>query len=395
MTRAVLVLNVGSSSVKLAAYPISVLAEDAPPLARGELSGIGGALNAKIAIAGAEARAETPDDGCHAHERAIKWLLSRVLAQTGDIDVAVAGHRVVHGGTDYSAPVAITADVLRDLEALTPLAPNHQPHNLAGVAAISASLPDVPQVACFDTAFHRTQPRVAQLFALPRALTDKGVVRYGFHGLSYDYISGILSAHVPPPERDRVIVAHLGHGASLCALKDGRSIATTMGFTAMDGLPMGARCGDLDPGVVLHLMREEGMSLDAVDDLLNNRSGLLGVSGLSADMRVLLESKDARAQEAVDLFVYRTVREIGALATVLGGADALIFTAGIGENAAPIRKAVCEGLLSLGIDFDSAANDQGGPRISRPGSRMSAWVIATDEALVIARSTAACLTESG
>jgi acetate kinase len=294
----------------------------------------------------------------------------------------------------YSQPVLIDERVIAALDALVPLAPLHQPHNLAAIRAIAATAPEIPQVACFDTAFHRTQPPVAQAFALPREISAKGVRRYGFHGLSYEYIASALPRLAPDCAQGKLVVAHLGNGASMCAIENGRSIATTMGFTAVDGLPMGTRTGALDPGVVLYLMQHEGMSAEAVEHLIYHRSGLLGVSGLSSDMRTLLASDLPAAKEAVDLFVYRTGRELGSLAAALGGLDALVFTAGIGEHAAEIRAQVCRNARWLGIALDEDANAKGGPRISQRGSSVSAWVIPTDENLMIARHTRRLLDEA-
>jgi acetate kinase len=286
--------------------------------------------------------------------------------------------------------------VVNELRRLVPLAPLHQPHHLAAIAALYKLHPGLPQVACFDTAFHQTQPLVASSFALPHALTAEGVRRYGFHGLSYEYIAGAF-AQQPGAQaaQGRVVVAHLGSGASMCALRDGRSVATTMSFTPLDGLPMSRRCGSLDPGVVLYLMQEKNMSADAVSTLLYHDSGLLGVSGLSDDMQTLLASSDARAAQAVDLFVYRVGRELGSLAAALGGLDALVFTAGIGEHAVEIRRRVCADADWLGVELDEAANAAHGPRITKSGSRTSAWVIPTDEDLMIARHTAALLPAGG
>jgi len=294
---------------------------------------------------------------------------------------------VVHGGEAFAAPVRLDDAVLAALDALVPLAPLHQPHNLVPIRALAARRPDLIQVACFDTAFHRTIPEVAQSFALPAAVTDKGVRRYGFHGLSYAYIASVLPAVDPRAAAGRTVVLHLGGGASMGALHRGRSVASTMGFTALDGLPMGTRSGQLDPGVVLYLIDELGMDARAIEDLLYRRSGLLGVSGLSSDMRVLLQSDAARARFAVELFVYRIARELGSLAAALGGLDALVFTAGIGEHAAPVRAAVCRAAAWLGVALDEAANAAHGPRISTAESRTAAWVIPTDEELMIARQT--------
>ena len=268
-----------------------------------------------------------------------------------------------------------------------PLAPHHQPDNLAGVNAVAAARPGLPQVACFDTAFHRTQPRLAQIFAIPRALTDDGIIRYGFHGLSYEHIASVLPHHAGARADGRVVVAHLGHGASLCAMRERKSVATSMGFTALDGLVMGKRPGTLDPGVVLHLLQDKNMSVEEVADLLHNRSGLLGVSGLSDDMRDLLGNGDARAKEAVDLFIFRAVREIGALVAVLGGLDGLVFTAGIGENAGEVRARIAAGLDWLGLRLDADSNDANATRISAPDSAIEVFVIPTDEERVIAHYT--------
>jgi len=301
----------------------------------------------------------------------------------GQVEAAAVGHRVVHGGTVFAGPVRIDCAVLDELEALCPLAPLHEPHNLA----IAHLAPSLPQVACFDTSFHHGQPAVAQRFALPGELHEAGVRRYGFHGLSYDYIASALRERAPAIASGRVVAAHLGAGASLCAMRDGKSIDTTMGFTALDGLPMATRCGALDPGVILYLLSERGMDARSIEELLYQHSGLLGMSGISGDMRQLLASKDRRAGEAVELFVYRICRELGALAATLGGLDGLVFTAGIGEHASEIRSRVCEGSRWLGVVLDAAANARGEECISAPASRVSVWVIPTDEERMIARQT--------
>ena len=277
--------------------------------------------------------------------------------------------------------------MLADLEKLVPLVPLHQPHNLAAIKVVAERAPELPQVACFDTAFHRTQPAIAQLFALPRQYADEGVLRYGFHGLSYEYIASVLPDVDPHAAAGRTVVAHLGNGASMCAMKHGHSVATTMGFSSVDGLPMGTRCGALDPGVMLYLMDRHGLDLRELEKLLYKKSGLLGVSGISSDVRTLLASPDPRAAEALDLFVYRIGRELGSLAAALGGLDALVFTGGIGENAAVIRQRVCQDAAWLGIKLDEAANEAGGPCISRRESRVAAWVIPTNEELMIAQHT--------
>ncbi len=277
--------------------------------------------------------------------------------------------------------------VIAALEKLEPLAPLHQPHNLAAIKAIRQRASELPQVACFDTSFHRSQPAIGQIYAIPRKYTDEGVIRYGFHGLSYEYISSVLPKYDEKLAAGRVIVAHLGNGASMCAMRNGRSIACTMGFTAVGGLPMGTRCGDIDPGIPLYLMNQHGMDAYSIENLIYNQSGLLGVSDISSDMRILLASRDPQAKEAVDLFVYRIGREIGSLAAALGGIDGIIFTGGIGENSSVIRDSVCRDAKWLGLDFDEKANETGGPRISRVNSRISAWVVPTNEELMIAMHT--------
>lgn len=308
-------------------------------------------------------------------------------SEAGDTPAAI-GHRVVHGGARYSSPVLIDARVLETLRDLVALAPLHQPANLAGIEAASQRFPGVPQVACFDTAFHRTHADVVQLIPLPARFRDAGVRRYGFHGLSYDYIAGALPQLAPAIARGRVIVAHLGSGASLCSLRDGKSVDSTMSFTALDGICMSTRPGAIDPGAILFLMQHEKLNAGQIEQILYRESGLLGISQISGDMRTLLASQDSHAKLAVDHFVWRIVREIGALAAGLGGLDGLVFTAGIGERSAPIRRRICESSSWLGIQLDDAANNAGGPLISRSGSRVSVWVIPTDEEAIIARHTA-------
>jgi acetate kinase len=300
---------------------------------------------------------------------------------------------VVHGGAEFSQAVRIDAQVLAKLESLIPLAPLHQPHNLKPIRIVAELEPQVPQFACFDTAFHHGQREVAQAFALPGTITGRGVRRYGFHGLSYEYIASELPRIEPKAAAGRVIAAHLGNGASMCALDAGKSVASTMGFTAVDGLPMGTRCGNVDPGVILYLMDQLKMDTRAVEKLIYHESGLLGVSGMSSDMRTLLASDDPRARFAVDLFVYRIGRELGALAATLKGIDAIVFTAGIGEHAAVIRERICRDAAWLGVELDAAANEAGGPRISTASSKVSAWVIPTNEELMIARHSCTLLAE--
>jgi acetate kinase len=325
------------------------------------------------------------------HDACLRALGDWLGAHLGDLRLRGVGHRVVHGGTEFSAPVRIDDAVLAKLERLCPLAPLHQPHNLAGIRAIAARRPDLPQVACFDTAFHRTHPELADWFALPRRFHDDGIRRYGFHGLSYEYIARTLPAVAPELADARVVVAHLGNGASMCAMRAGRSLDSTMSFTALDGLPMGTRCGALDPGVVLHLNRAYGMDADAIEAMLYHECGLKGVSGISNDMRDLEASDDPAAAQAIDLFVWHVARELGALAAVLGGLEGIVFTAGIGEHAPAIRARVCALAAWLGVTLDPAANQAGGPRISAAGSRVAVFAIPTDEEQMIARHTFAAL----
>ena len=393
MTDAVLVFNVGSSSVKFALYVVKTL----DLLCRGSVEAVG-TERARFRIAGPRAN----DIGCEAsppqrgdHAVAVEWLLAMLANRLPDIALSAAGHRVVHGGTDFADPVRIDDRVLAALDALVPLAPSHQPQNLAAIRAVARAAPALPQVACFDTAFHRTQPAHAQRFALPRALTNEGVVRYGFHGLSYDYLSGVLPEHAGARPDGRVILAHLGHGASLCALRERRSIATTMGFTALDGLIMGTRSGSIDPGVLLYLIEQKGMTPAAVSDLLYNRSGLLGVSGVSDDVRVLEADRGAQAEEALDFFAYRAAREIGSLAAALGGLDVLVFSAGIGERSSSMRARICAYSAWLGITLDERANAVNAVRVAATGSPVDVLVIPTDEEIVIARAARRLLRTAG
>ncbi|SHE61202.1 acetate kinase [Modicisalibacter ilicicola DSM 19980] len=385
MTDVVLVVNTGSSSIKVATY---ALVDPEEPLWKGEIDGIGRTPTYESRSGKAPGPQQAvPSEFARGHRSLIHWLLERLRQEQPTLKVAAAGHRVVHGGRRFSAPALVTETVLEELHGLSALAPSHQPHNLAGIQAVADTWPEIPQVACFDTAFHRSQPRVAQLFALPRWLSDEGVLRYGFHGLSYEYIASVLPDYLGTRAEGRIVVAHLGHGASLCALRDRHSIATSMGFTALDGLVMGKRCGALDPGVVLHLLRDRGMSMQQVDALLSHESGLLGVSGISDDMRDLLESDDPHAREAIELFVYRALSQLGALVAQLGGLDGLVFTAGIGEHSPEIRRRLVAGLAWLGASLDPAANAAGASCISSPTSALPVHVIATDEEGVIARHT--------
>lgn len=383
----ILALNSGSSSLKFALFEVG--GEPLLLTAKGEIAGIGTAPRFRAVDADGHVLSERdwPSGAALQHEAFLAELLSWIDSYRGDDRLAAVGHRVVHGGTRFSAPVLLDDRVLSELDGLAPLAPLHQPHNLAAVRVLKTIRPDLPQVACFDTAFHHDMPPVATRFALPRDYEASGVRRYGFHGLSYEYISGAFAAIAPKVSVGRVVVAHLGNGASLCAMRGGHSVDTTMGFTALEGLPMGTRCGALDPGVILYLLQERNMVAQAIQDLLYQSSGLLGVSGISSDMHILLDSSDPRAREAIELFVFRIVREIGGLASSLGGLDALVFTAGIGEHSPEIRRRVCEGVRWLGIDIDHAANQAGKTCLTAPASRVSAWMVPTDEDLMIARHT--------
>jgi acetate kinase len=386
---AVLVLNAGSSSLKMSLFRRGPGAELGLAV-RGRVEGIGTG-HPRLTLQRDDGvpltDAALPPGQATDHRGALAELVGALAAQPERAEIGAVGHRVVHGGVTYSRPVVVDGEVMRALEALVPLAPLHQPHNLATLRAMAERLPSVPQVACFDTAFHRSHPDVAEAFALPWHFYEAGVRRYGFHGLSYEYIASVLPAEIAS---GRVVVAHLGNGASLCALRAGQSLDSTMSFTALDGLPMGTRCGQLDPGVLLYLMTR-GMSAGAIEALLYQRSGLLGLSGVSSDMRDLLDSQDRRAAFAIDCFVYAIAKHLGALAAVLGGLDALVFTAGIGERSPVVRARVCQAAAWLGLDLDAEANARHGPRISRAGSRVSAWVIPTDEELMIARHTVATL----
>jgi len=388
---AIAVVNAGSSSVK---FSLFLRRGDALDLRlRGQFESLSGKPRfvAKDA-AGRTVVERTWDEGARlGHAGALAHLVEFLRGHGEGARLIGVGHRVVHGGLEYAEPVRLDETVLVKLDKYVPLAPLHQPHNLAAIRALAARAPDLPQIACFDTAFHRTNPELAQMFALPYALHEAGVRRYGFHGLSYEYIASRLPSVDEKAATGRTVVLHLGNGASMCALSSGRSVASTMGFTAVDGLPMGTRAGSLDPGVVLYLIDERGMDTRAVEKLLYQQSGLLGVSGIASDMRTLLASDSPRARLAIDLFVYRIGRELGSLAAALGGVDAIVFTAGVGENSAEIRARVCRAARWLGVELDDAANAVGGPRISTATSRVAAWTIATNEELMIARHTEALL----
>jgi acetate kinase len=388
MNAPIAVLNAGSSSIKFA-----VFGADLQLSFKGQVEQIGVSPKMRVVdrAGGSLAERDWPVAGFD-HAAATTAIVGVARELLGEERLGAVGHRVVHGGLGFSAPVRINPVVIDKLAELIPLAPLHQPHNLAPIRAIAKAAPEIVQVACFDTAFHRRQPEVAQMFGLPRKFYDEGVRRYGFHGLSYEYISGRLQELDPALARGRVIVAHLGNGASLCALKGGRSVATTMGFTAVDGLLMGTRCGALDPGLVLYLIESHGMDAAAITDLVYKKSGLLGVSGVSADMRKLRASSEPGAAEAIALFVYRVAREVGSMAAAMGGVDGLVFTGGIGEHDAASRAEIAEACRWLGLELDPAANARGEGRISAAGSGVAAWVVPTNEELMIARHTRAATT---
>jgi acetate kinase len=386
-----LVLNAGSSSLKFCVYRRPGT-ENWRLETRGQIEGIGMSprLSAKDPHGGILAQNNLDDwvsDGRAALDALASWLRSRY----GGARVLGVGHRVVHGGARYAQPTIVTRQVLAELYELIPLAPLHQPHNLLAIDTIFERMPDVPQVACFDTSFHQGHSPVAKLIPLPREICKSGLQRYGFHGLSYEYVASVLPEVAPEIARGRVIIAHLGSGASLCALKNGKSVDTSLGFTALDGLCMGTRPGALDPGVVLYLFQSLGLSPKEVETILYKKSGLLGISGISNDMRDLLTRSAPEARLAVDYFIYRAAKEIGALAAVLGGVDGLVFTAGIGENSPEIRRRICETSSWLGVEVDAEANINKGPRISTQKSKVSTWVIPTNEELMIARHTGALL----
>ncbi|HTG78736.1 MAG TPA: acetate/propionate family kinase [Sphingomicrobium sp.] len=389
MTRQIGVINAGSSSIKFA------IINDDPEqslLFRGQMEKIGVGPSLTVEGPAGEKLIEKEWGAKDIdHHSGTRIILESCIALLGGETIEGIGHRVVHGGTSFAAPTVVTKDVVASLKALCPLAPLHQPHNLTPIESIMAEAPHIRQVACFDTAFHQTQQQLAQNYALPRELTEAGVKRYGFHGLSYEYVSGKLRDVAPDQADGRIIVAHLGNGASLCAMHHGRSVATTMGFTAVEGLVMGTRCGSIDPGVLIYLMDERGMDARALEDLIYKKSGLLGVSGLSSDMRTLRGSDDPRAREAIDLFIYRIVREIGSLSAALGGLDGIVFTGGIGQRDTKTRKEVIDGCGWLGAAIDEQLNAAGQGRIDATTSRIPVWVLPTDEERVIARHTAALL----
>jgi acetate kinase len=381
----ILVINAGSSSIKVSLF---APAPDGPLLRlAGEIEGIGVHPRATAHDDAGKILLDQrwpASDGPRDHDQAMAFVVEHLTAGRPGWEPAAVGHRVVHGGTRHREPVVVDPAARAYLQTLVPLAPLHEPANLAGIDAAGKAFPGIRQVACFDTAFHQGHPWVADTFALPREFYEKGLRRYGFHGLSYAYIVRAMRRLAPQAAGGRMIVAHLGNGASMCAVRGGQSIESTMSFTALDGLPMGTRCGQIDPGVLLYLLGQAGLSVGEVNDLLYKKSGLLGLSGVSPDMRDLLASEQPAAREAVDYFVHRIVVTTGALTAALGGLEALVFTAGIGEHAAPIRARVCERLGWLGLTLDEAANARHGPRISTPASPVSAWVVPTDEERMIA-----------
>ena len=386
-----LVLNAGSSSLKFCVYRRPV-AERWRLESRGQIEGIGTSPQLSAKDAQGEILAENRlEDWVSDGRAALDALASFLRSKYGGARVLGVGHRVVHGGARYAEPVVVTREVLEELYELVPLAPLHQPHNLAAIDAIFDRMPDVPQVACFDTSFHYCQLPVAKIIPLPSDIRKSGLQRYGFHGLSYEYIASVLPDVAPEIAKSRVIIAHLGSGASLCALKNAKSVDSTLGFTALDGLCMGTRPGALDPGVVLYLFQSLGLSAKEVETILYKKSGLLGISGISNDMRDLLTRSEPKARLAVDYFVYRAAKEIGAMAAVLGGIDGLVFTAGIGENSPDIRRRICQASSWLGVELDEVANTKKGPRISTLKSKVSTWVIPTNEELMIARHTGTLL----
>ena len=387
MPEAIAVLNAGSSSIK---FSLFVIRDDKEELhVRGQIEGIYTTPRfvTKDRDGAILAEKSWPEDTKLGHDGALDHLFNYVRAEFSGYRLLGVGHRVVHGGLSYTEPVRLNPQVLVTLEQLIPLVPLHQPHNLAPVRLLLERRPELPQVACFDTSFHRTNPQIAQLYALPLEYADEGVIHYGFHGLSYEYITSVLPTFDTKAASGKTVVLHLGNGASLCAMENGRSVTSTMGFSSIEGLVMGTRCGALDPGIILYLMDNRGMDVRAIEKLVYTQSGLLGISGVSSDMRTLLASEDPRARLAVDLFLYRIRRELGSLVAALGGIDALVFTGGIGENAAVIRERICHDAAWLGVELDADANERGCPCISTTGSRVQAWLIPTNEELMIARHT--------
>jgi acetate kinase len=384
-----LTLNAGSSSLKFALFEADGRAP--MPLAKGQVEALGSSPHL-VLRSGAGDKLEDrllPKEEGHvhksSHESALQHILDTLKSHFPAMNVEAVGHRVVHGGPRYAEPLRLTPEIVAELEEFIPLAPLHQPHNLSGITAAQRAFPDAMQIACFDTAFHRTHPWVNDTFALPRGLYEKGIRRYGFHGLSYEYVAGRLGEIAPDIAAGRAVIAHLGAGASMCAIKNGRSVASTMGFSPLDGLPMGTRCGQLDPGVLLYLLDHEGMSSKEIGDMLYKKSGLKGLSGLSGDMRELEEAGTPEAEQAIDYFVFRIRRELGGLAAALGGLDAMVFCGGIGENSVRIRSKICEDLHWIGLDVDEARNARGETLVSTATSRAKIFVIGTDEEAMIAK----------
>jgi acetate kinase len=384
----ILTLNAGSSSIKFSVFEGDLEAEIVPCL-RGQIEGLGSMPHLQVEQGGRRIadQALKPEEGAD-QEAALAVILALLQRTLGQMTISAVGHRIVHGGIDHSEPIVLDESSLADLARLNPLAPLHQPHNLSGVRAAQRAFPDALQVACFDTSFHRSHPWVNDTYALPREFYEEGIRRYGFHGLSYEYVTDRLRQDALFYEEGRVVVMHLGNGASMCAIRNGQSIGSSMGFTALDGLPMGTRCGQLDPGIVLYLLREKGMSVEQIEDLLYRRSGLKGLSGLSQDMRELEAAATPEAEQAIDYFVFRIRRELGSMAAILSGLDAVVFCGGIGEHAFRVRERICQGFEWLGLELDELRNRQHDPVISSDRSRVRAFVIPTDEEMMIARHTA-------
>ena len=392
----ILIINAGSSSIKFAVFTGDSSAA-LNRLFHGAIEGIGTKPQFYVVDANGQRMAEQEWPATMMHEDLLKDLIKQIELCIGSNQLVAVGHRVAHGGLKCTTPQLITPTLMSELFAATPLAPLHQPHNLAPITVLAEKYPNLPQVACFDTGFHATNSRISRMYGLPKSLTNEGLKRFGFHGLSYEYIAGELPKIDAKAATGRTIVAHLGNGASMCAMVNGKSVASTMGFSALDGLVMGSRCGTLDPGVLLYLLQEKRMRVEEIEDLLYRHSGLLGVSGISSDVRLLLASSNARAREALDLFVYRAAREIGSLAAAAGGLNALVFTAGIGENASEIRARICAQSAWLGITLSPEVNQTKPTNqdeavcISTPESTVSVWVIPTNEELMVARHTFALI----
>ncbi|HSG24285.1 MAG TPA: acetate/propionate family kinase [Azonexus sp.] len=386
---AYLVLNAGSSSLKFSAFRQHSHSDELETLLSGQISGIGS--SARFEAKGADRRVladhtwDDKDSACR--DTLLQYVLRWIRSTLVDDEIIAVGHRVVHGGRNLGQPMRVSPKLLEELDSLVPLAPLHQPHNLAPMRILAKSFPDLEQVACFDTAFHSTQPWLARTFALPQELTSEGVCSYGFHGLSYEYVTGKLLESRPDLAEGHIVICHLGNGSSLCAVKGGRSMDTSMGFTALDGVPMGTRSGSIDPGVILYLMREKKMDLESIEDLLYRQSGLLGVSGISNDMKVLQESSDPNARKAVELFCFRVAKEVAALAASMGGLDALVFTAGIGENSPEIRALIAERLEWLGVKLDKESNGRKAYEISAADTKVPVFVVPTNEEMMIAKHT--------